>query len=328
MATIGTLKTLVDWAKGLDPKGKIEKTVELLAQDNEVLTDMLYKEGNLPTGERTTIRTGLPTAYWRLMNKGTPNSKSTKAQVDENCGMLVARSQVDKTMAELNGNVKAYRLDEAVAFLEALNQEQASTTFYGSAANPEEYVGFSERYSDTTAANGQNIITAGGSGADNSSVWLVGWGPQTVHGIFPKGSKAGIMHDDLGLGDAFDSDNNRFRAYMDEWEWKSGLVVKDWRYAVRIANIDISVLIADPTGATTNLLEYMLKAVHRIPSYNGIKPAFYANRTIKQMLDIQVQNKSNAYLTVGEEEGKLKTMFRGIPIRTVDALLETEATVS
>lgn len=332
MAALGSsVLTLSDWAKRLDPNGKVDKTVELLSQTNEILTDAMFKEGNLPTGERTTIRTGLPTVYWRLLNQGVAPSKSTTAQVDENCGMLEAWSEVDKDLAELNGNVKSFRLSEAMAFLEAMNQEMASTLFYGSASSPEEFIGFANRYSDSTATNGENIIKAGGAGSDNSSIWLVGWGQNTVYNVFPKGSKAGISHEDLGLVTVETTAGvagNRMRAYQDHWQWKCGLVVKDWRYVVRIANVDISSIITDTDGSTTNLINYMIKAIHRLPSRMGIKPVFYVNRTIGQMLDIQAANKSNLHLTMGNEEGKEKLSLRGVPIRTVDALLETEATVS
>jgi len=328
MATLGgSVLTLNDWAKKLDPDGKTAKTVEILSQTNEILDDMLFKEGNLPTGEQTTIRTGLPDVYYRLMNQGVPKSKSTAAQITENAAELTARSEVDVKLANLNGNVNSFRLDEAMAFLEAMNQRQATTLFYGSAANPEEFVGFANRYGDLGATNAQNIIDAGGTGSDNASIYLVGWGQRTVHGVFPKGSKAGISHEDLGVGDAFDANNNRFRAYMDDWKWDNGLVVKDWRYVVRICNIDVSAIIADPDGTTTNLIELMLRAIHRIPELKSVKPVFYANRTISEMLDIQAMNKANLQLKVGNEEGNMKNRLRNIPISTVDALLETEARV-
>lgn len=332
MATLGgSVLTLIDWAKRLDPDGKVDRTVEILSQTNEILDDMLFKEGNLPTGEQTTIRTGLPTVVWRLMNQGVTPSKSTTAQITEQTGNLEAWSEVDKELAELNGNVGAFRLDEGTAFLEAMNQEMASTLFYGAAANPEEFVGFANRYVSTSDTNGQNIILAGGSQSDNSSIWLIGWGARTVHGIFPKGSKAGITHEDMGLVTVETTAGiagNRMRAYQEVWNWKNGLVVKDWRYAVRIANVDISTLIADPDGSTINIIELMLRAIHRLPSMAGITPVFYANRTVKEMLDIQAMNKSNLHLRVGNEEGDRKLRLRGIPIATVDALTEAEATIS
>lgn len=339
-ATGNTVLTYADWAKRLDPDGNIPDIVDMLSQTNEMVGDMLVKEGNLPTGERVTISTGLPDVYFRMLNQGVPNSKSTTAQVDESCAMLEARAQLDEKIASLNGNSAAFRLSEGERFVESMNQKVARTMLYGSAANPEEFVGLANRYSSLSAANAQNIISAGSvTGGDATSIWLIGWGMKSVHGIFPKGSKAGLSHEDLGLGDAFDANNNRFRAYMDRWSWDIGLVVKDWRYAVRICNIDSSALAADNTGATINLVNLMLKALHRLPSYaggmapdgsgfRGIKPVFYVNRTVREMLDIQAASKSNLLLNAGEEEGRLKTTLRGVPIRTMDAILSTESVVS
>jgi len=260
MATIGSsLLTLSDWAKRVDPDGKTSLITEILEQNNEMLERMLWKEGNLPTGEQTTVRTGLPDVFWRLINKGVPNSKSTTAQITESVGMLTARSQVDRDEAMLNGNTNAYRLSESVSFMEAMSQEMQATLIYGDASTPEEFVGFDNRYNDLSAVNGQNILPAGGAASDNSSIWLVGWGARTIFGVFPKGSKAGLSHEDLGLDDAFDADNNRFRAYLDDYGWKAGLVVKDHRYAVRIPNIkdlSLTLYLVKPQPNIINLTVY------------------------------------------------------------------------
>ena len=138
MSTLGTgYLTLADLGKRMDPNDRIARIIELLAQKNEVLTEMSWKEGNLTTGELTTVRTGLPTVYWRLLNAGVPTSKSTTAQVTEQTGMLEAYSQVDKALAEIGGDVNGVRLSEARPFIEAMNQELASTLFYGTAAAAE-----------------------------------------------------------------------------------------------------------------------------------------------------------------------------------------------
>lgn len=333
MATLASnALTLADWAKRIDPDGKAPQIAELLAQTNPILDDMMWIEGNLPTGHRTTIRTGLPTPAWRLLNQGVQPSKSTTAQVDEQCGMLESYSEVDKDLAELNGNVSAFRLSEAQAFVEAMNQEMASTLFYGNqSVAPEEFTGMAIRYSSLASANAQNIVTGGGSGADNSSIWLMCWGPQTVHGIFPKGSKAGLMHEDLGLTTVESSAGiagTRMRAYLDHWQWKCGLALKDWRYAVRIPNIDISNLVAKTSAA--DLIELMIKALHRIPNLNMGKPCFYMNRSVFQMLDIQRRDDliSGGGITYSDVDGKVVPLFRGIPIRVTDALTESEALVS
>lgn len=331
MATLSSnALTLADHAKRLDPDGKIPAIVDLLAQTNEVLDDMLFMEGNLPTGTRITVRTGLPSVFWRLLNQGTQPSKSLTAQIDEQSGILEAWSEVDQDVAELNGNLNSFRLSEASAFLEAMNQEMSSTLFFGnSSLDPEEFNGFSVRYADLSANNAENIIDGGGTGSDNSSIWLIVWGQQTVHGVFPKGSKAGLEHEDLGLQTIETSAGiagTRLRAYQDRFKWKVGLALKDWRYAVRICNIDISNLVAKSSAA--DLIDLMIKAMHRIPNMNRGKASFYANRSVIQMLDIQRRDDIlGAGISYNEVDGKLIPHFRGVPIRKVDSLIETEARV-
>ena len=333
MATLNSnVLTLADWAKRLDPDGKVPQIVELLSMTNEILLDMLYQEGNLPTGHRTTVRTGLPAVAWRLINQGVVPSKSSTAQIDEHAGMLEAWSEVDVELVKLNGNTGAFRLSEAQAFIEAMNQEMAQTIFYGNQGTaPEEFTGLSVRYSSLAAANGQNIIDAGGTGSDNSSIWLVVWGGNTIHGLFPKGSKAGLEHRDLGE-ETVETTNGiggaRMRAYRDQWVWKAGIAQRDWRYAVRIANIDISNLVAY-AGAEANLTRLLTKAIHRIPAMGMGRPVIYMNRTIAEFLDIQRQDKvaAGGGITYETIDGRNTLTFRGIPIRTTDALLETEQRV-
>lgn len=331
MAVLGSnVATLADIAKRMDPDGKVANIVELLAQTNEMLPDMLWKEGNLPTGERTTVRTGLPTVAWRLLNQGVQPSKSTTAQIDESCGMLEAWSEVDVELAKLNGNTAAFRLSEGLAFIEAMNQEMQSTLIYGNSSTaPEEFNGLAVRYSSLSAANGQNIVSGSGAGADNSSIYLISWGANSIHGIYPKGSQAGLEHFDHGevtVETSAGIAGTRMRAFQDQWTWKCGVALRDWRHVVRIANIDISALVAKSSAA--DLIELMIKSIHRLPNRMG-KPVFYMNRTVFQMLDIQRRDDviSGGGLVYSDVDGKVVPTFRGIPIRIVDALLETEAAV-
>lgn len=333
MSQLGSnVLTLADWAKRLDPDGKVSAIVELLSQRNEILEDMLWKEGNLPTGERTTVRTGLPTVAWRLLNQGVQPSKSTTAQIDEACGILEAWSEVDRDLAILNGNTSEFRLSEAQAFIEAMNQEMAQTLIYGNSSTaPEEFTGLAARYSSLSAQSGQNVINCGGAGSDNSSIYLICWGANSVHGIFPKGSKAGLMHEDLGEVTAETTAGiagNRMRVYQDHFQWKCGVALKDWRYVVRAANIDISNLVGKSSAA--DLTDKMTKMIHRVPSLKLGKPVFYMNRTVFQELDIQRRDDVTAGggLVFSNVDGEIKYSFRGIPIKIVDSLLETESVVS
>lgn len=317
--------TLADWAKRTDPDGKVPTIVELLSQTNPVLTDMLFVEGNLPTGHRTTVRTGLPAATWRLLNYGVPSSKSTTAQVTDSTGMLETYAEIDKALADLNGNTAEFRLSEDNAFLEAMNQTMAETIFYGDTRiNPQRFTGLSARYNDKSAKNAQNIVDAGGTGSNLTSVWLVVWGSNTVHGIFPKGQKAGLNHQDLGEKTLKDPNGGQYQGYRTHYKWDNGLTVRDWRYAVRIANIDTTKLGADDGP---NLAKLMVQALHRIPNLQMGKAVFYMNRDAAEYLDIQATEKASLAISVKETEGVCWTSFRGVPVRTCDALLSTESQV-
>lgn len=339
MAALSTgALTLSDWAKRLDPNGQVPVIAELLNQTNEILEDAMFMEGNLPTGHRLSIRTGLPNVYYRMINQGVPTSKSLTTQVDEACGVLEARSHIDKLLANLNGNSAEFRLSEDRAFLEAMNQTMAGAMFYGNpGTDPRQFLGLATRYSLSTAGNGQNILKAGGSGSVNTSIWLVVWGDQTVFCPFPKGSKAGLMQQDLGEESVPDSNNNFFQALRTLFQWQNGLAVKDWRYAVRICNIDTT----DLTGqsgtqaatAATQIINLMSRALDRVPNLGMGKACFYANRTVYSMLRVAALAKSNAALSIEQAMTQFGTpyqltRFLGVPLRKVDQILNTEATVA
>ena len=337
MATLSaTHPTLLDLTKRQDPDGKIADIVEILNETNEILEDMVWVEGNLQTGHRTTIRTGLPGVTWRKLYGGVQPTKSTTAQITDTCGMLEAYAEVDKALADLNGNTAEWRLSEERPFFEALNQEVASTLMYGSEATaPEEFTGLSPRFNSLSAENADNIIVGGSSDTDNGSIWLVVWGSNTCHGIIPKGSVAGIQHTDKGQVTVEDIDGSggRMEAYRSHYRWDVGLTVRDWRYIVRIPNIDKSLLSTTYTAGAfssgAHLPNLMFQAMRRIPNLSMGRPVFYMSRdmltTLCQQTAAAVQGSTLTTEMVG---GKLVTSFSGIPIRRVDALAADEALVS
>ncbi|HYD04115.1 MAG TPA: hypothetical protein VEC60_00230 [Reyranella sp.] len=340
MATLAsTALTLGEWATRLDPGGKPAAVIELLGQTNEMLTDMLWMQCNDGAGHKTTVRTGLPTATWRLLNYGVVKSKSTTAQVRDSTGMLEAYSEIDKALADLNGNTAEFRMGEDMAFIEGMNQIMQGTVIYGStAANPERFTGLAPRFSALSAPSGGNIVSAGGSSNTNTSIWLVGWGQNTCHGLFPKGSKAGLQVRDMGEHTLLDANNNPFQGYRTHFKWDCGLTVRDWRFVVRIANINVT----NGVAQTANLVNTLITAVNKLPYVSaagsspppgGTRPgqvntAFYCNRTVRAALDIQAMAKANNFLTIETRDSKPYTAFRGIPIRICDQIANNEPNVT
>lgn len=346
MATLGTtVLTYADWAKRLEDGYKIGSIVELLSQTNEILDDMLILEGNLPTGHKTTVRTGLPQATWRLLNYGVPQGKSTTAQIIDTTGNLETYALVDKDIADLNGNTAEFRMSESIAFLEGMNQQMAQAVMYGNTAvNPERFLGFAPRYNTVTSATAQtaaNVIDMGGTGSTNTSIWIVTWGANTCYGIFPKGKMTGLQHRDMGEWPVQDANGNTYQAYRDHFKWELGMAVRDWRYVARLANIDVTLLNG---GSAANLINGLVRAMYRLPTttpaMSGVQTSdapsiqgsmgrtvIYCNRVVRTYLDLQAMNKTNVLLQMREFQGEVVTTFRGIPIRTVDALLNTEARI-
>jgi len=324
--------TLLDLAKRSDPDNKIADVVEILNQTNQVLDDMSWMEGNLPTGHRTTIRTGIPEPTWRRLYGGVQPTKSTTAQVTDNTGMLEAYAEVDVALADLNGNTAEFRLSESKPHIEGISQTLARTIFYGNEGIlPESFTGLTTRFNDSTAGNGDAIIKGGGTGLDNRSIWLVGWGPNTVHGIVPKGSQAGLKVTDKGQVtiEDIDGQGGRMEAYRTHFRLDAGLTVRDWRYVVRICNIDVSNLNVAADSNSANLPDLMFQAIERVPDLSSGRFAFYACRDIWTFLRRQsAKAVSNSTLTIEQVGGVARTSFSGIPLKRVDVLNVDEALVA
>lgn len=333
MAALATTNpTLKDLASIQGPGGEQLQVVELLSQDNEMLDDMSWQEGNLPTGNVTSVRTGLPSVTWRKMYQGVQPSHSTRTQVTDTCGNMEAYSEIDCALARLNNMSAAWMMQEESAQREAINQELQRVLVYGNEASQSEaFTGLSPRYNSLSALNAQNIIVGDGAGTDNASIWLVYWHPNQVHGIVPKGSVGGIQRQFMGevTIENVDGANGRMQAFRTHYKLSAGLALRDWRSVVRICNIDKSNL--TKTGSTgTDLSDVMFQALEVIPraAAQG-RPCFYMNRVVMTKLRQQLSNKTSASTLVIEDVGGRKVYtFQGVPLRRVDAMAADEALVS
>lgn len=332
MAALSTsFATLADLATRLDPDGKVAPVVELQSKMLPLYREMLWKEGNESTGERTTVRTGLPAPTWRLINKGVVPTTGSTAQIEFKTAVLESRSSVDQLLVDISNDKNEFRLSEAVSHIEGMAQEFESTLFYGSNASPEEFVGLAQFYSDPTAGNGQNVIDAGGTDvSDNTSIWFINWGPD-VFGLYPKGLPAGMQREDKGLQTVHNfngTTNEQLDMYVEKFQMSAGVAIRDWRRVVRIGSIDVSALVAQSSDA--DLIFYMTKAVHRLRRSMGVgSTAIYMNPTVAEFLDHQRQQKltTGGGVTMQNIDGEDVLSFRGIPIRISDSILNTEAPV-
>jgi hypothetical protein len=345
----GQWPTLADVASRLDPNGKIPVIAEMLSQSNEFEEDLAWGEANEMGGHEFVFRTSIPAGAWRQYNQGVAYSKSTTAKSRVGMGMLEDYSQIDEALARHSGNVRNFRETEDMAFLEGMSQTIIQTFFYGNTAvTPAEFMGLSPFYSTiatATAQNATNVLNGGGTASSNTSLWLLGHGPDTIFAVFPRGSKAGLEMKDKGdVTPGFDSLGNRFEALTSWFHQEAGLCPKDWRYGVRCANIDTTANgLAGP--AALDLFATMSEMVMKVPKMTrqtsgivktdapsdpatGVRFVWYCNRTTRHWMDIQAMRNRNVLLTIDDYAGKPVESWRGIPIKIVDQILNTEATVS
>jgi hypothetical protein len=343
MATISsTFPTLVDVTKRLDPTGGIAYVAEVMSKFNPILEDMAWSEGNLPTGHRYTARAALPGVgsglVWRRFNQGVDPGVSKTEQYDETCGMLEGYSKVDVDLAKLNGNEAAFRLSEDQAFIQGMNIEVANALFYyNSLTNAERPTGLTPRLNSISGVNditnpmavSQLVVgDASAAGANQTSIWLIGWSPETVFGIFPKGSVSGIQSEDLGRQLILDSNNKQFLAFVTRWQWKLGLCVRDFRYVSRCCNIDVTRWKEDFSQGA-DIAMRMIDQMASIYNLQACRPVYYMNRATYNMLNKQlVKRQANWLEFLVGPDGRRIPAFMGIPIKYVDAITSTESVVS
>lgn len=333
-----TLVTLADVAKSKDKK--IGKVAEVLVQHNAILNDIPYMEMNGGTIHTEDIRSALPDVYYRKANQPIPPSKSTTEERSFGSTAFESKSQIDRDVADRGGadRVAYNRWNQAQGHLQAHANEHCALTVYGSPANSNrKTAGLFDIFSTLSASEetSKQIIDAGGTGSDNTSILKVHWGERSVFGVYPKGTQAGLKRIDHSAGgkhvQIHGTDENgqagTFWGYEEEFITNHGLVVKDFRQCARIANIDVSNLVSG-TGAA-DLIDLMISADYKIDSQENGKGVWYANRTIFAHLHKQALTKvgQGAGLTYENYQGKKVLMFLGCPVRLVDGILNAEGRV-
>lgn len=341
MALSTARPTLIDVARATDPSGRIAEVAEILQQYNDMLDDIPWYEGNLPTGNITTVRTSKAAPVLRLLNQGVVPTKSTTGQIVDACSIIENRSEVDMNVAMLNGNTKAFRSQLDNAMIQGFSDAMATYLITGdSSVDPAQFNGLASRYFSfgATWTTSSQMIDGGGSGTDNTSIWLVCYGNDKVFGLYPKATMAGLRVEDLGIQEVITNSTTgaKMRAYVTWAQWLAGLVVADYRAVVRICNIDVSNLLtaSDSSDTSANIMKLMSLALDRLPPGGNFQPVFYMNRQARAMLRIKMQDKSNLLLqdtqltAVNSITRRPVLTFQGIPVRVMDSIGNSESQIT
>ena len=320
------LATLYDMAARLGAKGDrmAQRIVELQAQKNDVWRVMPFKPCNDGTKEVVQLREQLPELAWRMINQGSETLKTGTKQASYTTGGLEVFSTVDERALAMNGNSNQWRLSENDGIQTAMSNQMSETIFYGDEkVNPAGFTGFGAHYYSKTGTGiwGEQIIDAGGTGSNLTSLWVVTFGMDTVYGITPSNIPAGYRYKDNGRVQVADPNGKKFYAYESQFNWDMGIAIRDPRYVVRLANIDTK------DRDDTTFIEKLIEAVDQIYDPDKGKTVLLCNRKVNTYISILAQNKNNVNLRIDEFAGKKITHFWQYPILRNDAILNTESQI-
>ena len=318
------LATLYDIAQTLGQSDQmLQQAVELQAQTNEIWQALPFKPCNKSTMEIVPLRTALPEVAWRMINKGTQPTKSSMAQASFTCGALEAMAQIDERIMQLNKGSNAFRMNENRAHQESMSQMMSQSVFYGDEKiNPATFTGLSAFYyskANQDPVYADQIIDAGGTGDNLTSLWIVTFAPDTVYGIHPEGIPGGYKYKDNGRVSVNDPQGGKYYAYESQFNWDMGLCIRDPRYVVRLANIDYT-----DTDSTT-FRNKLIEAYNQIHNVDHGRTVILCNRKVQTYLAIMATNAKNVDLRFDEFAGKKVTHFWTSPILMNDAILMTES---
>lgn len=324
--------TLNDIQKRLGANNAFQPIIEILKQSNPILEDMPFAEGDLPIGNKTTIRTSLPSPSIRRANRGTAPTKSDVKHVIDQCMYLEDRSCVDTLLLKGKPNPEAYRASEDDAHVEGMGQYVAKVFMYGDLTDPaysDTFNGLLMRYpveEGDKGTRGYQVISAGtkNTKGHNTSAVIVDWGDRKVTGIYPKGMTAGLNTKDLGESDVYDSDGNPFRAVQTLYSWQVGLAVQNVRSVAAIRNIDVDALSAFTADQEAKFMNKIIFAKNRIQLPKS--PIMYVGDTLYSYLETFLLNKNNVHVTREMRENEPPLLrFSGIPVKKMDCMTDTEA---
>lgn len=348
MATKGSRYiTFRDIQSGRTLNGFVDKDiVEMMAQENPVLQDVLWKQCNKGREDYVTIRTGMPEAVVRAFYEGWTGTKSSKKQVTNACCTVSTGIEFDWRLYEADKDKAAFLADEQRAHSSVLGDKVASLLFYGSTDDePKGINGFAKTFGQYGAVTGSGMVTddklaafyclnAGkaaeaGSSADTiarRSIFLVGWGARSAHGIYPEGSSAGIKIGQLTDQFVTDDDGKRLKMGLQEMNWDAGLNIRDFRFCGRVANINV---MSDPMDADTPDVSLLLRRIVSRVKTTGATQRLYMSRLAFEHAALQFERKTQGNaVKYADLEQKKDGALLGIPVSLCDAMNGDEAEVA
>jgi len=315
--------TMLELAKNIAPNGQLHKVAAILTRVNRIWDDIPWFQANDIFSHVSAQEYSEPEGELRTFNDGVGNVSVETQEVRDILSMMEAYSDSDKAMVDAAPNPQAFRNGRAARILRGIGKSWIELLFYGNnGTNSKSFNGLAVRLNSLAAS--ANVIGAGGTGNDLTSIYVARWGEGAAWCAYPRGSSLGLEHRDLGEITAVTASGKKFQAYRDWFKIYGGLVVEDPKAIGRLANIE--------TSGTTNTFDedLLIQLLNQMsPDEDFSSMGIYCNSTIKTQMEIRLKDKTNVNYTMDQglaPGGVLK--FKGIPVRLCECILNTEDAIS
>lgn len=323
MATLTGEYTLTDIKSMHDPDGNVAKVIDVLSEVNGVMEDAIWMEANDMTSHVVTQALTDDVGSAGVINEGVPYEEVKTKQIREQMEIFESYSRVDERLISKSKSPELVRSQKNMQHVRGMGKNWHKRFFYGDQSeSPANVNGLASRFNDLGM---DNVVGAGGSGSDTTSIWLVQWGEEGLHLVYPRGEATIIEEEDMGKQLVSDT-KGVYTALVSHYMINWGMVVSDERAVQRIANIE--------TSGTSNIFDEddLINAINRLPDPNNLeRTRIYVNRSVRSQMQVALKDKTNVYYTMDDGNGLSGgpvLRFQGIPVKLVDKLLATETAIS
>jgi hypothetical protein len=336
MALIAEKYTLQHLATVTKPDGALLDVFDNISEINDLMKVMQY----FPTNEVSRNVTAQVTAYGTpsavIANEGRTEIINTHEQIVDVPIRFHNIITPDEEVLKRASSPGQWRADRVREYAQSYGQAVASQIITGDAStDPGKAIdGLAKRLGSLPASATDvtdpffTVVAGGGSGADNTSIYIVGIGKNGLHGLYGMNGTAGFqfkMRPSQLVAASIGSGN--IPTTPIDVSWEIGLCSSNRRAIGRICNIDVSDL-TDDASAGANLVNLLVHAINKTRVHEmGLTPVLLANENVISYFETQrINHGSNAGATGQMTDlGKVLTTFKGIPFLRMDSIPNNEA---
>ncbi len=335
MATISLVNSalpLNEIANRMDRDGGLGELAFSMMEKNQLLEVLPFSQANAETHHNFAKVVNMPSGTWTRRDKGVDPEHGGTVPAKEYMGTIESYSHVDvRNFRGVDRTTAAgIRLTEDKLFMTGLTQNVSNKIIYGDLGTyPDALDGIFSRANWNQLDTGYVIDAAKTTptASELMSILVVEVGPETLYGIYPKGTKAGMETEDKGEEPHYDSDSKRYDVLTTHFIWDLGFVIKDDRAVVRICNLEDAVINdgADNGGLSD---EYILDALAILPNMGDKNSYIFLNRKALRNLQKVAKDRVNVSYDPNNPFGrKWIRDYMGTPIKMEEQLIVTESEI-